>query len=149
MFISLLYAHMRFHCVENLYYCTHECYHCSITGYPPVEPHAAIKGGWEALPEAPTIWSHGLPLVFLLLPSWNLCSVLQQKMLEENLRVTKEVSATSSCNPASLSGSMLEIISLHIPMRQVLGGWVASSCVILLWFLGCGYPRTDISGRET
>ena len=55
-------------------------------------------------------------------------------MLEENLRVTREVPATSSCNPASLSGSMLDIMSLHIPMRQGLRGRVASSCVILLGF---------------
>ena len=70
-------------------------------------------------------------------------------MLEEYLRVAREVPATSSCSPASLSESILEIISLHIPMRQVLCGWVASSCVILLGFPGCEYPRTDISGVET
>ena len=45
-----------------------------------------------------------------------------------------EVPATSSCNPASLSESMLEIISLHILMRQVLRGRVVSSCVILLGY---------------
>jgi len=69
-------------------------------------------------------------------------------MLEENLRVTKEVPATSSCNPNALIGSMLDIMSLHIPMRQVLYGLVAGNCVVLLRFPGCGYPRTDISGEE-
>ena len=52
-------------------------------------------------------------------------------------------------NPAALIGSILGIISLHIPMRQVLCGRVASSCVILLGFLGWEYPRADISGEET
>ena len=56
-----------------------------------------------------------------------LCGPFQQKMLEENLRVTREVPATSSCNPASLDGSMLDILSLHIPMRWVLYRWVEST----------------------
>ena len=116
IFISLLYAHMGIHCVENLYYYTHKCCHCSVTGYPPVKPHAAIKGGWEAEPEAPSVWSHGL---LLISPSWNLHSIFQQKMLEENLPVTREIPATSSCNPNALIGSILDIMSLHIPMRQL------------------------------
>jgi hypothetical protein len=60
--------------------------------------------------------------------------------------VSREVSAAKYCNPASLSGSMLEITSLHIPMRQVLFGLVASSFVILLGFPGWACPKTDISG---
>ena len=48
MFISLLYAHMRLYCVENLHYYTRECCHWSITGCPPARSHAVIKGGWEA-----------------------------------------------------------------------------------------------------
>ena len=107
MFISLLCAHMKFHCAENLCYYTRDCWHFTVTGCPPVKLHAAIKGGWEVLPEAPAIWSHGLHLVFLLSPFWNLCSAFQQKLLQENLRVSREVPAISSCNPASLSGSML------------------------------------------
>ena len=55
-------------------------------------------------------------------------------MLEENLQVTRKVFAVKPCNPASFDGSMLDIMSLHIPMRQGLRGRVASSCVILLGF---------------
>ena len=43
-------------------------------------------------------------------------------MLEENLRVTREVLATSSCHSHALIGSILDIMSLHIPMMQVLCG---------------------------
>ena len=42
-------------------------------------------------------------------------------MLEENLRVTREVSAASSCIPRDLIGSMLDNMSLHRPMRQIWG----------------------------
>ena len=94
---------MEIHCVENLHYYTRDCYHCSTTGCPPVKPMRLYKAGERSLPEAPTIWSHGSPLVFLLSPSSILCSAFQQKMLEENLRVTREVPGTSFYNPASLS----------------------------------------------
>ena len=42
------------------------------------------------LPEAPKCSDHDFSLVFLLSPFWDLCSSFQQKMLEENLRVTKK-----------------------------------------------------------
>ena len=42
-------------------------------------------------------------------------------MLEENLRVTREVSAASSCIPRALIESMLDNMSLHRPMRQIWG----------------------------
>jgi len=70
-------------------------------------------------------------------------------MLEEYMRVAREVSATKPYNPTALIGSILGIISLHIPMREVLCGRVASSCVILLGFPVWKYTRTDISGEET
>ena len=76
----------------------------------------------------------------------HLCNPFQQKMLEENL--TRKVPATSSCNPASLDGSMLDIMSMHIPMRRVLCRWVESSCVTSMGFPGCEYPRTaSLVGR--
>jgi hypothetical protein len=78
-----------------------------------------------------------------------LCSVFQQKMLEENLRVTREVSAAKPYNPASLSGSMLDIMSLRIPMRQVLCRWVGSCCVTSLELPVSGFSRTVISCKET
>jgi len=62
--------------------------------------------------------------------------------------VTREVSAAKPCNPTALVGSILGIIPFHLPMREVLCGLVASSCVILLGFSGWKYPRTDISGEE-
>ena len=69
-------------------------------------------------------------------------------MLEECLQVTRKVPTTSSCNPASLSESMLEIISLHILMRQVLRGRVVSSCVILLGYQVVGTQElTSLVGR--
>ena len=61
-------------------------------------------------------------------------------MLEENLRVTTEVPVTSSYNPASLDGSMLEAGSLR---------WVESCCVTSMGLPVSGFPRTDISGKET
>ena len=62
--------------------------------------------------------------------------------------MTRKVPATSSCNPASLSESMLEIISLHILMRQVLRGRVVSSCVILLGYQVVGTQElTSLVGR--
>ena len=48
-------------------------------------------------------------------------------MLEGSLRVTREVSAAKSCNPNALIRSMLDIMSLHIPMRWVLCRWVEST----------------------
>ena len=45
----------------------------------------------------------------------------QWKMLEENLRVAGEVSAASSCIPNVLIRSMLDIMSLYLPMRQIWG----------------------------
>ena len=161
MYDSLLCAHMGCYCMENLHYCTlecvHECvcecFHCSVTGCPPVRSLAAIKGGWKAFARSTSIlklWlAFGLHLVFLLSPSWSLCSVFQQKMLEENLRVTREVPATSFCNPASLDGSIPYIMFLHIPMRQVLYRWVESCCVTSLGLSISRCPRTDISGKET
>jgi len=92
--------------------------------------------------------------VFLLSPSWSLCSPFQQKMLEENLRVTREVPATSSYHSHALIGCILDIMSLHLPMRQVLCGLVESNCVILLemsrsrWlggFAGCLEPSRGLS----
>ena len=105
-----------------------------ILGFSLVSPLVAKKAGERPLAEAPKCSSHGLCLVFLLSPSWDLCSCSQQKMLEENLRVAREVSAASSCIPNVLIGSMLDIMSLHIPMRQVLCRWVASGCVLFLGF---------------
>ena len=152
---SLLCSHVGCYCMENLDHCIIECVHectrewcyCSITGCPPVRSLADIKGGWEALAEALAFRSYGLH--FLLSPSWSWCSPFQQKMLEENLRVTRKVPATSSCNPNALIGSILDIMSLHIPMRQGFRGWVASSYVILLGFPVSRCPRIVISGGET
>ena len=152
MFISLLCAHMGIHCAGNPHYYSRDCCICSIHGSLSSEAHVAIKCGQEASPEAPLHWSHGSQLVFLfrkLSPSWKLHSVFQQKMLEEYLRVAREVSAAKPCNPTALIRSILKIISLHIPMREVLCGRVASSCVILLGFPSCEYPRTDIFSGET
>ena len=69
-------------------------------------------------------------------------------MLEENLRVTREVCATSSCIPNVLIESMLDIMSLYLPMSQIWGCWVESCCVTSLGLPISGYPRTDISDRE-
>ena len=71
--------------------------------------------------EAPKCSNHGFSLVFLPSSSSSLCSSFQQKMLEENLRVTREVLATSFCIPNVLIGSILDIMSLHLPMRQIWG----------------------------
>ena len=77
-----------------------------------------------------------------------MCSSSQQKMLEENLRVAREVSAASSCIPNVLIGSMLDIMSLHIPMRQVWGCWVESCCVTSLGLPVSRCPRTaSLVGR--
>ena len=46
-------------------------------------------------------------------------------MLEENLRVTKEVSAASSCIRRDLIRSMLDMMSLHRPMKQIWGLFVS------------------------
>ena len=132
--------------MENLHYCVHECCYYSITGCPPVRSLAAIKGGWEALAEALAFRSYGLH--FLLSPSWSWCSPFQQKMLEENLRVTRKVPATSSCHSHALIGSILDIMSLYLPMRQVLCGLVESCCVTSLGLPISVCPRTDISGGE-
>ena len=155
MFIYLLYTHMGFHCVENLHYYTRDCCLYRVHGSLSSEAHAAIKGGQEASPEAPLHWSHGSQLVFLfrkLSPSWKLRSVFQQKMLEEYLRVARQVSAAKPCNATALIGSILGIIPLHLPMRESFSnpfcGWFASSCVILLGFRRWKYPRTDISGEQ-
>src|SRR6185503_12336622 len=59
-------------------------------------------------------------------------------ILEENLRVTREVSAASSCIPRALIGSILDIMSLHLPMRQIWGRWVESCCVTSLGQLFLG-----------
>ena len=56
MYGSLLFAHVGFYYMENLHYstleciheCIRECYHCSVTGCPPVRSLVAIKGGREA-----------------------------------------------------------------------------------------------------
>src|SRR6185312_9079929 len=99
-------------------------------------------------PEAPTCSSHGLSLMFMLLLSLSLCSPFQQKMLEENLRVTREVPATSSCHSHALIGSILDIMSLHLPMRRVPCGLVGSCCVTSLGLPIFGCPKTDISSKE-
>ena len=79
-----------------------------------------------------------------------ICVVLSsKKMLEENLLVIREVPATSSCNPNALIESILDIMSLHIPMRHVLCRWVESCCVTSLGLPVSGCPRTDISDKET
>ena len=151
MFISLLCVHVGIHCAENPHYYTRDCCNCSVHKSSSSEALAAIKGGQEALPEAPILWRYGSQLVFSfrkLSPSWNLCSVFQQKMLEEYLWLAREVSAAMPCNPTALIGSILGIIPLHIPMREVLCAPVASSCVILLGFLRWKYPRIDISGEQ-
>ena len=53
MYCSLLYAHVRFYCMENLHYCilecVRECCHYSVMGCPPVKSLVAIKGGREPL----------------------------------------------------------------------------------------------------
>ena len=152
MFISLLCVHMGIHYAENLHYYTRDCCLYRVHGSLSSEALAAIKGGQEALPEAPILWRYGSQLVFSfrkLSPSWNLCSVFQQKMLEEYLWLAREVSAAKPCNPTALIGSILAIIPLHLPVREVLCGLVASSCVRLLGFPWWKYPRTDISGEET
>ena len=81
-------------------------------------------------------------MVFLLSPSWSLFSPFQQNMLEENLRVTREVPTTSSCIPSALIGSILDTMSLHIPMRQGFRGWVAPHCVTSLGLPVSGCQRT-------
>ena len=106
------------------------------------------KVGKRLLSEAPKCSDHGFSLVFLLSPSWDLCCSFQQNMLEENLRVIREVSAASSCVPNALVGSMLNIMSLHLPMRQFWGRWVESYCVTSLGLPVSRCPRTDISGGE-
>jgi len=73
----------------------------------------------------------------------------QQRMLEEYLRVIREVSAAKPCNPTALVGSIMGIIPLQLPWRDVLCGLVVFDCVMLLVFPGWKYPRTDISGEET
>ena len=120
-----------------------------ITGCPPERSLAAIKGGWEAFARSTSILKLWLAFGFLLSLSWNLCSPFQQKMLEENLWVTKEVPATSSCNPNALIGSILDIMSLHIPIMHVLHRWVGSCCITSLGLSVSGCPRTDISSKET
>ena len=49
MYGTLLYAHVRFYCMENLHYCVlecvRECCNYSITSCPPVVSLVAIKGG--------------------------------------------------------------------------------------------------------
>jgi len=130
--------------VGNPHYYTRDCCVCSVHRSSFSETYAAIKGGQGASPEAPTNWSHGSQLVFLfrkLSPSWKLCSVFQQKMLEEYLWVAREVSTGKPCNPTSLIGSILGIIPLHIPMREVLWWRVPSSCVIYYW--GFQYGSTQ------
>ena len=44
MYIYLLYAYMGLYCMQNLHYCTHECFYYSITGCPPKVSLVAIKG---------------------------------------------------------------------------------------------------------
>jgi len=50
--------------------------------------------------------------------------------------VTKEVSAAKPCNPTTLIGSIMDIIPLQLPWREVLCELVAFGCVMLL-----GFPR--------
>ena len=69
-------------------------------------------------------------------------------MLEENLRVTREVSAASSCVPNAFVGSMLDIMSLHLPMRRFLSRWVESCCVTSLGCLFLGAQElTSLAGK--
>ena len=69
-------------------------------------------------------------------------------MLEECLRVTRKVPTTSSCIPSALIRSILDIMSLHIPMRQVWGCWVESCCVTSLGLPISRCPRTaSLVGR--
>ena len=65
-------------------------------------------------------------------------------MLEENLRVTREVSAASSYIPRALIGSMLDIMSLHHPMRQIWGLVVSHPWGCL--FLGA-QELTSLAGK--
>ena len=55
IFISLLCVHVGIHCAENPHYDTHDCCVCSIHRSSSSEALAAIKGGQEALPEAPIL----------------------------------------------------------------------------------------------
>ena len=119
-----------------------------IRGVSSVSPLVAIKGRERLLPEAPKCINYGFSLVFLPLSSSSLCSPFQREMLEENLRVTREAPATSSYHSLAFIGSILNIMFLHLPMRQVLCGLVESNYVILLEFLGWDHPRTDISGGK-
>jgi hypothetical protein len=63
--------------------------------------------------------------------------------------VIREVSAAKPCNPTALIGSIMGIIPLQLPWREVLCGLVAFGCVMLLGFTRWKYPRTDIFGEET
>ena len=63
-------------------------------------------------------------------------------MLEENLRVTRKVPATSSCHSYALIGSILDIMFLHLPMRQVFCGLIESCCVTSLGLPVSGCQRT-------
>ena len=65
-------------------------------------------------------------------------------MLEENLRVTREVPAASSCIPRALIGSMLDDMSLYHPMRQIWGLVVSHPWGCL--FLGA-QELTSLAGR--
>ena len=94
------------------------------------------------MPKAPKCSNHGFSLMFLPSSSSSLCSSFQQEMLEANLRVTREAPATSSYHSLALIGSILNIMFLHLPIRQVLCGLVESNCVILLEFPGCEHTRT-------
>jgi len=118
MYVFLFDAHMGCYCLENYcvldctceslheYYheCIHECMHCRVMGSPSVSPPCGYKRWGRGLCQNhQSFSSHGLSLVFLLSPSWSLCSLFQQNMLEENLRVTRKVLATPSSHSHALS----------------------------------------------
>ena len=79
MYISLLCAHVGLYCMENLHYCIRECYHCSITGCPPIQSLVAIKGGREAFARSTSILKLWLAFGVLALAPPEVCVVLSNK----------------------------------------------------------------------
>ena len=73
----------------------------------------------------------------------------QQKVLEEYLRVIRVVIVTITHIHGLPDGSILGIMPLQLPWREVLCGRVATSCVILLGFPRWNFPRNGMSGKET
>jgi len=74
---------------------------------------------------------------------------LQRKVLEEYLRVIRVVLVTTTLIHGLPDRSILGIMPLQLPWREVLCGRVATSCVILLGFPRWKFPRNGMPGDET